>query len=67
MLELSPDTLVVSVADACRVACLSRREIYRQFEAGTIDARKLGRRTLVTVDSLRSFVDRLPSLRKASR
>ncbi|MBD0275812.1 MAG: DNA-binding protein [Acetobacteraceae bacterium] len=48
---------------ACIISGCGRTKIYHLIALGLLDARKLGRRTLVTDESLRRFLAGLPPLR----
>ena len=54
----SPTCLSIAEASA-RLGC-SRGTLYKLLGAGSIDARKLGRSTLVIVSSLDAFIAALP-------
>jgi excisionase family DNA binding protein len=56
----SPDILTYTILDACRALGVGRTNLYRLISEGQIEARVLGGRTVVPVDSLRAFVSRLP-------
>ena len=47
---------------ACTISGCGRTKIYHLINLRLLDARKLGRRTLVTDESLRRFLAGLPSL-----
>ncbi len=46
--------------DAIRLSGIGRTEMYRQLGQGQIKAKKSDRRTLILIDSVRSYVERLP-------
>jgi excisionase family DNA binding protein len=48
-------------SEAASIGGFSRSELYEQIAAGNIRAVKLGRKTLVLLDSLRAFLEGLPS------
>jgi excisionase family DNA binding protein len=50
------EPLAVSINDAARVLGLGRTSIYAMIGDGRLEAFKLGRRTLVKVDSIRRLV-----------
>jgi excisionase family DNA binding protein len=52
--------IAVSIAQACQISGLSRPTLYRCIAAGKLPTRKLGARTLIMVDELRSFLSNLP-------
>lgn len=57
-----PDPVLVSVKDACRVGGFGRTVAYKLARAGRIDMRKIGRKTVVTAESLDRFAQSLPRL-----
>ena len=56
------DQLAMSIDEAARRAGLGRDKMYTAVKEGKLEARKAGRRTLVTADALRRFIDNLPTL-----
>lgn len=54
-LPLEP--ISVRIREAVRLTGLSRSRIYELMAAGDIEFVKVGRSTLVLVDSLRAFID----------
>jgi excisionase family DNA binding protein len=54
------DYIAHSIADAVRVSGIGRTTLYELIGAGKLDARKVGNRTLIPADSLRSYIARLP-------
>jgi excisionase family DNA binding protein len=55
-----------SIAEVCAHTGLGRDTIYAAIRAGKLTARKLGRRTLITDDDLRRFLDGLPRVGQAA-
>lgn len=51
----------VDINKAVEMSGLSRSALYKLFKAGKITPRKNGKRTLVLVDDLRSYVENLPA------
>ena len=49
-----------SITETCSLTGLGRDAVYGAIRAGHLVARKLGRRTLITDDDLRQFLDGLP-------
>ncbi len=49
--------LAYSVKEACRVSSIGRTALYQHISAGRLEARKLGRRTLIPADSLRRLLE----------
>lgn len=56
------EPIVLSVKDAACFIGLSRSRLYELIADGSIEARKLGARTVVPTASLRAFVERAPRL-----
>ncbi|ASJ92577.1 helix-turn-helix domain-containing protein [Porphyrobacter sp. CACIAM 03H1] len=55
--EQSPEPLAYSVADACRVSSIGRTRLYQLIGEGRLQARKIGKRTLIPAASLRALID----------
>ena len=58
-----PEAAMHPVDRACTISGSGRTNIYELINLKLLDARKLGRRTLVTDESLRRFLAGLPPLR----
>ena len=56
------EKMAFSVDEAAMRAGLGRDRIYGAIRDGNLVAKKFGRRTLITVDALRRFLDGLPPL-----
>jgi len=56
------EPLLLSIADAKRVAGLGRTKLYDLIGSGDVVAKKAGRRTLVCAASLRGYVESLPAV-----
>jgi len=54
--------MAFSVDEAAMRTGLGRDKIYAAIRDGNLEARKAGRRTLVTADALRRYLDSLPQL-----
>ena len=54
-IAFSPDNAAKATGGA-----ISRTRIFALIKAGEIDARKVGRRTVILADSLRSYLERQP-------
>lgn len=50
----------ISIGEAVRQFGIGRTRLYSFINNGHIEAFKLGRRTLIRVESARSFIDSLP-------
>lgn len=55
--------MAYSVDEAAMRAGLGRDAIYSAVREGKLEAKKMGRRTLVTADALRRYLENLPALR----
>jgi excisionase family DNA binding protein len=55
--ERSPEPLAYSVADACRVSSIGRTRLYQLIGEGRLQARKVGKRTLIPASSLRALIE----------
>lgn len=60
MISPTETRLTVPPAEAARIAGVSRATIYAELAARRLVARKLGKRTLVEMASLRSWLANLP-------
>jgi excisionase family DNA binding protein len=58
MTELSP--MAVSIPEAARLAGVGRSTIYKFIAARRLPIRKIGRRTLIEINALRSWLSGLP-------
>lgn len=56
------EKMAFSVDEAAVRANIGRDGIYQAIREKRLDAKKLGRRTLITADALRRFLDGLPLL-----
>ena len=57
-MEVTP--IVVTIPGATKLTGLGRNVIYQLIGAGVLDARKSGRRTVLTTASLKAYVESLP-------
>ena len=53
------ETLSVPIEEAARAIGGSRSTVYRLIESGDLERVKIGRRALVTTESVRAYVDGL--------
>jgi excisionase family DNA binding protein len=52
---------LVPIKEAARLLGIGKTRTYELANAGALEARKLGNLTMITMDSIRRFVDGLPS------
>ena len=55
------DPLAYTIAEAVKVAAISRTEIYRSVQRGELTLRKRGKRSLILADELRRWLESLPT------
>ena len=56
------DRFAFSIDEAAMRAGLGRDKLYAAVRVGELEARKAGRRTLITAEALRRYLDNLPTL-----
>jgi excisionase family DNA binding protein len=56
------EKLAFSIDEAAVRANIGRDGIYQAIREKRLDAKKVGRRTLIPADALRRFIENLPSL-----
>jgi excisionase family DNA binding protein len=59
--DFSPQTISVSITDACKLIGAGRSIVYELIGKQHIHAVKLGRRTLIPVASLQAYIAGLPT------
>lgn len=52
------DKLAYTIPEACHAIGLSRSKIYELIAQGRLERRKIGKRTLIPVESLRALIAR---------
>ena len=57
---ISTPPILVPVTEAARLLSLGRTRIYELIGDGSLEARKLGKLTMVTTASIQRFVNGLP-------
>jgi excisionase family DNA binding protein len=53
-----------TIAEVVQVSGIGRTKVFALIQSGDLDARKLGRRTLVLADSLHTFLTNLPPMNR---
>jgi excisionase family DNA binding protein len=53
------EPLAVTIQDACAMIGVKRTKLYALCEAGEIELRKIGRRSVITMASLKKFIANL--------
>lgn len=59
-ISLTGEVLTAPIPTACLIAGWSRSEMYRRLAAGDIRAVKMGKRTLIVMESVRAYISTLP-------
>jgi excisionase family DNA binding protein len=60
--ETIMEQLALTVAEACAAARIGRTTLYEAIKRGDLVAAKYGRKTLIRVDDLRSWLASLPTV-----
>lgn len=58
------EPMAYTIREAVAVSGVSRTSIYRAIQDGDVVARKHGRRTLILVDDLRNWLEKLPTIER---
>ena len=58
-----PSPEVFSIPEFCAWARVSRTTAFKEVAAGRLKARRIGRKSLVTLDAARAWVNSLPAMR----
>jgi excisionase family DNA binding protein len=53
----TPEPLAYSIREACRISSLGRTRLYQLIGEGRLEARKIGKRTLIPAASLRALIE----------
>jgi excisionase family DNA binding protein len=56
-MEHHMEILLVSIPDAAKALSVGRTTVYELMRSGQLETRKMGRRRLITAESLRRLVD----------
>jgi excisionase family DNA binding protein len=51
------EPLAYSINEACRVSSLGRTRLYELIAEGQLEARRIGKRTLIPAESLRRLIN----------
>ena len=54
--------LVFTVEEACQTACCGKTALYEAIKSGKLIARKRGRKTLITDQDLKQWIESLPAI-----
>lgn len=54
---IHPEPIAYTVADACRVSTIGKTRLYQLIAEGKLEARKIGKRTLILASSLRQLIE----------
>jgi hypothetical protein len=55
------DKIAYSIREFCEIAGICRTVAYEEMNSGRLKAKKVGRRTLITTDAAKAWLDRLPA------
>jgi excisionase family DNA binding protein len=58
---MSEDILAFSIEQAAKLSGIGRTRLYQEISDGRLEARKAGKRTLITRTALERFIASLPS------
>ncbi len=56
-MNMHPEPLAYSIADACRVSSIGRTKLYELIGTGQLESRRIGGRTLIPAASLRRLIE----------
>jgi len=62
-----PARALYPIKEAQRLLSVSHAGLYRIIKNGGLDARKIGSRTLITAESIETFLSSLPKVGEAAR
>lgn len=61
MTNISKKTLL-SIQEVSKMTSIGRTSLYNAINTGQLIAKKFGRKTLITADSLEQFINELPTI-----
>ena len=61
------EIVAYNIRHTCEVMGIGRSYVYMLIADGHLEARKLGRRTVITAESIRRYVESLPVARLGAR
>jgi excisionase family DNA binding protein len=64
---MAPSAIVLSIPQACSLACVGRTSLYAAIRSGSLRAVKRGRRTLILDNDLRTWICSLAPVQPKSR
>ncbi len=64
MTNAGPEPLAYSLPDFLERFSVSRSTAYREINAGRLEARKRGSRTIITAEAAQAWLDSLPTLQR---
>lgn len=64
---LQPEKFTYSVEEACAATSLGTTKLYELLKDGKLEAKVLGRRTMITRASLQRYIDSLPAWKPQQR
>ena len=62
ILHVENTSLAYDINGAARLMSVGRNKVYDEIAAGRLDARKVGRRTVITRDAIKVWLQALPRL-----
>lgn len=60
-MDLKLTALAYSIAEACALSSVGRTTLYAAIARGDLKTKKVGRRTLITMQDLKSWLDSCPA------
>jgi excisionase family DNA binding protein len=60
--KVDTESLAFDISGAARAMSVGRNKVYDEIAAGRLDARKVGRRTVISRAAIQAWLDSLPRL-----